>query len=117
MRLALPVMPFHWLRAWADHLAPPVRRADDGWPLAVRRAMTRAARTLPGSTCLARALAAERLLRAGGHETTITIGVARGVPGALPLDAHAWIESHGVVVAGDGELERYATLVRYESGP
>lgn len=116
MRIALRVVPFAWIRGWIDRTARPPAPLHDGWPLAVRRAVQRAARTFPGSRCLARALAAEKLLREGGHETTLTIGVAKGDPGSPPLDAHAWVESRGFVVAGDGELERYATLVRFESG-
>lgn len=73
---------------------------------------------MPRSTCLARALAAERLLRAQGCDSTIVIGVAES--GALgdaapPLDAHAWVESAGLVVVGDGELGRYRSLVRIDS--
>jgi len=115
MRLALPLLPFRTIRTWVDG-ARPRTASPDGDPRAIRRAMQRAQRTLPGSTCLARALAAERLLRAGGHEATLTIGVARDASGALPLDAHAWVESGGLVVAGDGELDRYTRLVRFESG-
>ncbi len=115
MRLALPVVPFRWLRAWIDGKARAAVPHPDNAPLAVRRAMQRATRSV-GGTCLAQAMAAERLLRAGGHETTLTIGVARGEAGALPLDAHAWVASGGVIVAGDGELARYTRLVTYESG-
>lgn len=86
--------------------------------------MSRAGRTLPGSSCLARSLAAARLLRAGGHEATLTIGVARGqgiagdhatgsATGDRILDAHAWASSDGLLVAGDAELERYLPLARF----
>ena len=76
--------------------------------------MSRAERTLPGSTCLARSLAAEWLLRAQGLDAKLSIGVATAAPSAaLPLDAHAWVESEGLVIAGDGELDRYAALVSF----
>ena len=78
--------------------------------------MRRAERTLPGSTCLARSLAAEWLLHEQGLGAKLVIGVATATPGAkLPLDAHAWVESEGLVIAGDGELDRYAALVSFGS--
>ncbi len=116
MRCALRVVPFPRLRAWMD--ATPVRPASVD-ALAVRRAMQRAERTFPASSCLARALAGERLLRAAGLEARVTIGVARrdGAPsrGEPALDAHAWVRSRDLLVAGDGELSRYATLVEFGS--
>lgn len=82
--------------------------------LTIRRAMNRAGRTLPGSTCLARSLAAEWLLREAGLGAQLSIGVATTAPGAaLPLDAHAWVRSQGLIIAGDGELDRYAALVSF----
>lgn len=120
-RVALRLVPFVSLRRFIEsRRARGARRADD-WPAAVRRGMIRAARSLPGSTCLARALAAELLLRTGGHPARLTIGVAatQPMPGAtagtraLPLDAHAWVESGGVVVAGEGELNQYTALVQF----
>ena len=82
----------------------------------VRRAMSRAERTLPGSTCLARSVAAEWLLREQGLSARLSIGVATATPGAdVALDAHAWVESEGLVIAGDGELDRYAALVSFGS--
>lgn len=101
-----------------------VRRAD--WPAMVRRAVLRASRSLPGTTCLAQSLAAERLLRAEGCEARLSIGVAHamvagareGGPPAFPaprasLDAHAWVESGGVLVTGDDPHERYEVLATY----
>ena len=114
-RAALILMSFARLRRWAETRDPPPRAAETDWPHHVRRALSRAARTLPGSTCLARSLVAERLLRAGGHAARLTIGVARGpLSGAeRTLDAHAWVESGGVLVAGDAELERYTHLATF----
>jgi hypothetical protein len=118
-RAALVLVSFARLRRWIESRDPPPRpAAQPDWPLFVRRAVLRAARTLPGSTCLARSLVAERLLRAGGHAARLTIGVAPGpVSGAeRALDAHAWVESGGVLVAGDAELERYTQLATFGGG-
>ena len=100
------------------HSAAPTARtplvADSITPSAVRRAVARAVRTLPvEASCLVQAMAAERLLRTAGLEATLHIGVARVEPQAPPLDAHAWVESQGVIVAGELDHERYAVLIRY----
>jgi hypothetical protein len=115
-RLVLPVVPFHRIRRYID--TRPLRAApanSRNTALAVRRAMSRAARTLPACSCLAQALAAELLLRELGAVATLSIGVAEpGQAADSPkLDAHAWVVSGGLVVAGDGELERYRSLVSY----
>lgn len=79
--------------------------------LAVKRAVERAARTMPSSTCFAQSVAAARLLRAEGLPGELTIGVARtGSRGGI--DAHAWVRSGDVVVTGDGDLDAYTALTR-----
>jgi len=91
-------------------------RSGNAWPLAVRRAVLRAARSLPASSCLAQSLVAERLLRRGGSDARLTIGVAP-VSAAnaerVTLDAHAWVESGGVLVTGDDPHERYRILATF----
>jgi hypothetical protein len=94
------------------------RRAD--WPAMVRRAVLRASRSVPGTTCLAESLVAERLLRAGGCDARLSIGVAHAIVAGAPagvarnaLDAHAWVESDGVLVTGDDPHERYEVLATY----
>lgn len=112
VRAALAALPFRRVRAVVDALAG--RRsaiADESEARAVRRAVDRAARTVPGSACLAQALAAEILLRRAGCPAHVRIGVA---PDGRPLDAHAWVESAGVVVTGDADdLHRYQTLLDF----
>lgn len=115
MRVAVLAVGLGRIRLWLDGRAAPRVMAGPDWPSRVRRAMKRAQRTMPSTTCLARALAAEYLLRSGGHQAALTIGVAKGAAGDPPLDAHAWVESGGMVIAGDGELDRYAALLRYGS--
>lgn len=87
------------------------------WPLLVRRAVVRASRSLPGTTCLAQSLVAERLLRAGGCDARLSIGVAPAVgsnnSSRRSLDAHAWVESGGVLVTGDDPHERYELLASF----
>lgn len=117
VRLALWLLPFARLRRLVEYLgvaAPmPTGSSDTIRALAVRRAVTRAARTIPGSACLAQALTAELLLRRLGLPVRASIGVALD---GKPLDAHAWVESAGVLVTGDSEdLGAYRTLVVFDT--
>jgi hypothetical protein len=110
VRAGLALLGFRRLRARVDRWAAGrPGRADNDAARAVRRAVDRAARTVPGSTCLPQALAAELLLRRAGCEARVSIGVA---PDGAPLDAHAWVESAGLLVTGDAaDLGRYRTLL------
>ncbi len=99
---------------------PPTARSGSGWPVKVRRAILRATRSLPGTTtCLAQSLAAERLLRSEGVNSRLSIGVAdSGANGSnrVRLDAHAWVESDGVLVTGDDPHGKYQLLATFGSG-
>lgn len=109
LTLATRRLSFPRVRQLVERRPPGPRRSDE-WPRAVRRAMKRAERSLPGSTCLTRALTAELLLRRGGHPARLSIGVASGAAG-IPLDAHAWVESGSLVVTGDAALPSYAPIL------
>jgi hypothetical protein len=90
--------------AWRRRLLrtpPPVRTARGTAPEAalILRAIDTAARQLPGSTCLVRALAGQALLGRYGHPATVHIGVAAAAesPG---LNAHAWLDCDGEAPGG-----------------
>ena len=113
-RVALALMGFQRLRARIEqrYEALPARE-DREAAQTLRRAMDRAARALPKVTCLPRALAAEWLLRRNGQAALLSVGVARsdGAARDAALDAHAWVESAGVIVCGDlPDLARYQPL-------
>ena len=119
-RCGLRLLPFDRLHALIA--GRPVRGvADDAWPRAVRRAVLRASRSLPGSSCLAQSLVAERLLRRGGSRARLSIGVAHAdvqqataaSPARVTLDAHAWVESGGLLVTGDAPHDRYRLLATF----
>ena len=76
---------------------------------AVARAVDSAARRLPGTRCLARALTAEALLLRHGLPAALHLGVARAERTA-GIDAHAWVLSGREVVAGGGGLDRFAAM-------
>jgi hypothetical protein len=109
VRVVLPWMPFQRVRSMlrAEPLSRLFIPASDA--AAVRRAVLRAARTVPGSACLAQALVAEHLLRSAGHAADLHIGVRRD--DSTTLLAHAWVTSEGHVVAGDDDEPPYAPML------
>ena len=108
-RIGLRLMPLQSLRAG-------LRRGRGGENASAERiawAVRTAARYLPGSACLAQALAADALMERHGHASSLRIGVARTEAGGL--EAHAWVESEGRVVIGGGGLDRYTPLPDLQS--
>ena len=116
VRVALRLVSFATVRALVDRWAARDSTAPDPlYARAVRRAVDRAARTVPGSACLAQALTAECMLRRIGLEARVSIGVA---PDGRPLDAHAWVESAGICVTGErDDLGKYRTLLVFDGHP
>ena len=109
VRLILWLFSFGRVRSIVDRWAStPAAVPDEMAARAVRRAVDRAARSIAGSACLPQALTAEVMLRRSGQPARVSIGVA---PDGAPLDAHAWVESSGILVTGDSaDLGRYRTL-------
>ena len=114
-RAALVLVPFSRIRRVLAAEGVRTMRGSD-WPALVSRAVSRAARSVPGTTCLVQAIVATHLLHRGGHEANLVVGVARGDPSGAPLLAHAWVECGAYVVTGNAERERYAELVRLDAG-
>jgi hypothetical protein len=82
-------------------------------PAQIAWAVSAASRRVPHATCLTQALAAQLLLDWDGHPSRLCLGVARGSQGEF--QAHAWVESGGLVVIGGQELERYSQLPDLET--
>ena len=106
MALALRVMPYARVRALVRRL-PPAARPDVSAERCAR-ALGRAARVVPRAGCLTRALAAECMLTRAGLPSVLTIGVR--MDERRRLQAHAWIESDGIAVAGAAEAFDYQSL-------
>ncbi len=85
------------IRAGAQH--PPARI---GW------AIDATARLMPGRTCLSDALVADVMLCRRGLQSILRLGVKKRHQPDVPLEAHAWVESDGSIVAG-----RLETLDEY----
>jgi hypothetical protein len=71
-------------------------------------AVTIAGQYIPGSACLAKALAAQIMLSRAHYPSNLRIGVSR--QNEDQLEAHAWLESGGRVIMGGSGLERYTKL-------
>jgi hypothetical protein len=118
IRLTLWLLPFRLVRRLAGYLISPARRRDrTGWPAIpqLTQSVTAVSRYVPQATCLTQALAAQILLHRYGHPASLRIGVARSQSGKF--EAHAWLESDGVVVIGGTEAElrrRYSPLPTLE---
>jgi hypothetical protein len=77
-------------------------------PAECSRAIDRATRVLIGSRCLAQGVAGQCLLRREGRAATLTLGVH--LDESRRLQAHAWLESEGIIVTGANEAAQYASL-------
>jgi Transglutaminase-like superfamily len=111
-RAGVWLLPFRTVRRVVARVAdaPAGFRSADGSSVdEVVRAVGRAGRLLScASTCLTEALVAQVLLARRGHPASLRIGVARSEGGQF--EAHAWVESDGMVMIGGNELGRYAPL-------
>lgn len=116
-KLALRVMPFARL---APLFEKPTRGPECAGTartqtiIAVRRAIFRSARHLPGCyVCFPRGIAAQAMLRRRGISTTLIYGAA-----TLPdqgLTGHVWVMDGDDGVIGHMKADEYRVLVRYET--
>lgn len=117
VRVAIPWLPFRYLvRAFTR----PVRRPGGASAVRaqtvvnVRRAVRSAVARLPGCTsCLARAAAAQAMLRRRGVSTTLYYGATTTVDRCL--HAHVWLCAGDIGVVGQEEAARYMVVMTYSS--
>ena len=109
VRIGLRLQSIERLKAWSQQAKAGEIPADRlSWAVQV------AARRLPGTSCLASALALQRLLSQQGLVSELHIGVARQ---AGAFAAHAWLTHRGEIVIGAGQHEDYTQLVAWPSNP
>jgi hypothetical protein len=107
-RIGVGLLSFQALARLLARLRPRGCRSHS--PERIAWAIAAASQFVPGSTCLTQAVAAHLLLRRSGWLATLCLGVLRG-----PLDgfqAHAWVESQGRVLIGQGFSEGFTRLAR-----
>ena len=107
VRLGLSLIAIDRLRTWAGRMTPGTRPVDRiAWAVAA------ASRLLPGTTCLASALALQRRLSAEGHASELHIGVAHQEE---KFAAHAWLACEGRILVGELDHDRYTRLVAWKA--
>jgi len=74
-------------------------------------AVTVASRYVFRATCLVQAMATQVLLAGEGMSSILRIGVMKGEHSSI--EAHAWVESGGLIIIGGSELIPYATLASF----
>lgn len=120
VRVGLRLLAFRTVRRLVDH--PLVARPDgdprEAWMYQRRVVASVEAvgrRLLGDKPCLTQALVARRMLRQGGVDAELRIGVTKD--GATLL-AHAWLEQEGhVVIGGQASLVRYKPLAAVGTEP
>jgi len=107
VRLALRFLCVERLQAlacrWAGRATTPAVSDRIVW------AVEAAARKIPASTCLSKALAAQALLARHGYISQLMIGVAKEE--ASRLEAHAWLACQDRILIGGPETGRYTPLL------
>ena len=109
VRAGLRLQSIERLKTWAQQVKAGDSPADRlAWAVRI------ASRRLPGTSCLASALALQRLLSQQGLASELHIGVARQ---AGAFAAHAWLTHRGEIVIGEEEHEDFTQLVAWPSNP
>ena len=112
IRAALVMLPFATVARWAKRSAAgDSREARSGSVQMFSWAVHAAAERIPGSTCLCRALAAQRILGAAGIGSALKIGVTKN---AQRFQAHAWLENSSEVIFGGNQRIPYVPLPELE---
>lgn len=105
MRLALPVFGLPASLRFAGR--PAAGRSPPVDPRRAARAVDAVANRLPGTRCVARALALHALLRRSSHDSEVHLGVAAS-SGAVA--AHMWVTCAGQTLLAGASGTSYRTL-------
>jgi hypothetical protein len=111
VRLGLCLLPVRTIGRVLSRLRKPQALVDPSLPDRVARAVQRVSRVVPGATCLTQALAAQALLERGGLPTRLQIGIRDASPA---MQAHAWLESRGMIVIGGASSGEWTPLLTIE---
>jgi hypothetical protein len=112
-RFAVRFLPAAWILAWARRAPRHINRfavteAVTWVPWAIE---TVGPKRWMRAACLARALAAQAMLRRRGVASRLCLGVARE---GEALSAHAWLElGHNNIVVGGAQAPRFTRLMEF----
>ena len=117
MRVATWTLPFARVNRISEAMSRPMRAELKGArpsPDRIAWAVEHVSRVVPrGNNCLVRALATGIVLKRYGYPSELKIGVMK--PAGGRFEAHAWLESGGIVVIGDFQLDQYVPLAARDS--
>jgi hypothetical protein len=111
VRIALSILPFRLLHRFVARFTRGCAGRTPSAAVPAERitwAVSAVAHRIPRATCLTQALAATLLLAWRGHPAILRLGVARQEDGRL--QAHAWLESGGVILLGEPETGVFLPL-------
>jgi Transglutaminase-like superfamily len=110
-RFVVLTVPFRFMVPWLSR-APETDACDEALLVAVRRAVTIAARNVPwNAVCLPQALAAKAMLARRGCGSAFHLGATFDTNGKLI--AHAWLVAGGRVVVGAAGIPGMSPLARF----
>jgi len=115
-RLALLIVPFRWIAPYLGRqkaeTGPDLGAHPEEEVLRIGWAVRATARRTPWeSTCLAQAIAANRLLRRRGISSTLYLGMAKDERDEW--QAHAWLRCGPHVLTGGPGHERFAVVTTF----
>ena len=118
VRISLYITKFTTLRTWL--VSPTARKSDNAARVhIVARTISRAARCVPGATCLTQALAGQAVLSWFDVDTDLVIGAAGKASEGAGEDTefHAWLIWRETILLGGEELSqrRFVPLSRMSS--
>jgi hypothetical protein len=119
IRIGLWVLPFRWLKEFIGSMgqgAAEPQGLNRDFPFKVAWTVQVSSQLVPRASCLTQALATQLMLARRGYQSNLRIGVMRDEGGKF--EAHAWVESQGVVIIGGRQdLTRYVPLPSLKGHP
>ncbi len=116
VRVGLWLLPFPTVRRLLGRLRRPAgadRRSDELSSERIAWAVDVAGKRIPGGgNCLVQAFATQVLLDRRRRTSRLRIGVAKDAQGNL--EAHAWVESDGIVIIGGSDVSRFVAFPAME---
>jgi Transglutaminase-like superfamily len=110
-RLIVLTVPFRLMAPWLSR-GPQTDACDEALLLAVRTAVSTAARNVPwNAVCLPQAMAAKAMLTRRGCGSSFHLGAGFNAQGQLI--AHAWLVAGGTIVVGAAGIGSVTPLARF----
>ena len=118
-RIAIMALPFPWIVPFlGQNMTVSLDTTEPEHSDLIKQvswAVRTASRRLPGkASCLARAIAAKRMLRRRGVQSTLYLGI--GKDGDGKLRAHAWLRSGNVIASGARGMVSFTVISTFANG-